>query len=289
MTFCIGILISFESKILMMFQNKTAFITGASRGIGKAIALRLAKASANIVIAAKSVEENAKLGGTIYSAAEEIEKAGGKALAVQCDIRFEDQIQQAVDKAVEKFGGIDILVNNASAISLTNTEQTEPKRFDLMHDINVRGTFFVTRACIPHLKKSTNAHILTLSPPISLDPKWFRNHIAYTLSKYNMSMMAMGWAAELKKYNIASNALWPRTTIATAAVQNLLGGEALIKMSRTPDIIADAAYHIFSQSSTECSGNCFIDEQVLAFAGITDLSSYAITPGGRLYNDLFID
>lgn len=272
-----------------MFHNRTAFITGASRGIGKAIALRLAKEGANIIVAAKSVEENAKLGGTIYTAAEEIEKAGGKALAVQCDIRYEDQVQMAVDKAVERFGGIDIVVNNASAISLTDTEQTEPKRFDLMHDINVRGTFFVTRACIPHLKRSSNAHILTLSPPISLDPKWFSKHIAYTLTKYNMSMMAIGWAAELKKYNIASNALWPRTTIATAAVQNLLGGEALIKMSRTPDIIADAAYHIFSRSSTECSGNCFIDEQVLASAGITDLSSYAVTPGGPLYNDLFVE
>lgn len=278
-----------KAKPLIMFHNRTVFITGASRGIGKAIALRLAKEGANIIVASKSVEENVKLGGTIYTAAEEIEKAGGKALAIQCDIRFEDQVQTAVDKAVEKFGGIDIVVNNASAISLTNTEQTEPKRFDLMHDINVRGTFFVTRACIPHLKKSGNAHILTLSPPISLDPKWFSKHIAYTLSKYNMSMMAIGWAAELKKYNIASNALWPRTTIATAAVQNLLGGEALIKMSRTPDIIADAAYHIFSQSSTECSGNCFIDEQVLSSAGITDLSSYAVTPGGPLYNDLFVE
>src|SRR4030095_11502762 len=207
----------------MSLNNKTAFITGASRGIGKAIALQLAKNGANIVIAAKSVEENPKLGGTIFSAAEEIEKAGGKALPVQCDIRFEDQIQNAIDKAVAKFGGIDIVINNASAISLTPTDQTEPKRFDLMHDINVRGTFFVTKACIPYLKKSSNAHILTLSPPLNLDPKWLKGHIAYTLSKYNMSMMALGWAAELKQYNIASNALWPKTTIDTAAVRNLLG------------------------------------------------------------------
>ena len=211
----------------MSLKNKTVFITGASRGIGKAIALRLAREGANIIIAAKSVEENAKLGGTIFSAAEEIEKAGGRALAVQCDIRFEEQIKKAVDKAIEKFGGIDIVVNNASAISLTPTEQTEPKRFDLMHNINVRGTFFVTKACIPHLKKSSNAHILTLSPPINLNPKWFAGHVAYTMSKYNMSMMAMGWAAEFKKNNIASNALWPKTTIDTAAVRNLLGGEAL--------------------------------------------------------------
>src|SRR3954453_20737102 len=219
----------------MWFKNKTAFITGASRGIGKAIALRLAADGANIVIAAKSTEENPKLGGTIYTAAAEIEAAGGSALAVQCDIRDEMQIQNAVDRAVEKFGGIDILVNNASAISLTTTEQTDSKRFDLMHDINVRGTFFVSKACIPHLKQGTNAHILNLSPPINLNPKWFGSHAAYTISKYNMTMIALGLAAELKKYKIAANSLWPKTTIATAAVRNLLGGEALIKMSRKPE------------------------------------------------------
>ncbi len=273
----------------MSFQNKTVFITGASRGIGKAIALRLAKEGANIIVAAKSVEENAKLGGTIFSAAEEIEKAGGKALPVQCDIRSEEQIQQAVDKAVERFGGIDIVLNNASAISLTPTEQTEPKRFDLMHDINVRGTFFVVKACIPHLKKSTNAHILTLSPPLSMNPKWFAGHLAYTLTKFNMSMMAIGWAAELKKYNIASNALWPRTTIDTAAVRNLLGGETLAKMSRTTDILADAAFYIFSKPSTQCTGNCFVDEDVLAAEGITDLEKYSVVPGAQLYKDLFVD
>ena len=272
----------------MPFKNKTVLITGASRGIGKAIGLRLAKEGANIVVASKSITENPKLGGTIFSAAAEMEAAGGKALAVQCDIRFEEQVQQVVDKAVERFGGIDILINNASAISLTNTEQTEAKRFDLMHDINVRGTFFVCKACIPFLKKSSNAHILNLSPPISMDMKWFANHLAYTISKYNMSMIALGLAAELKKYNIASNALWPKTTIATAAVQNLLGGEMLMNMSRTTEIMADAAYYILSKSSTECTGNTFIDEVVLAAEGITDLEKYAVVPGAKLYNDLFV-
>jgi citronellol/citronellal dehydrogenase len=272
----------------MSFTNKTIFITGASRGIGKAIALRLAKEGANIVIAAKSTEENPKLGGTIFSAAKEIEAAGGKALAVQCDIRDEAQIQAAVDKAVETFGGIDVLINNASAISLTGTEATEPKRFDLMHSINVRGTFFMSKACIPHLKKSSNAHIITLSPPLNMDMKWFKNHIAYTLSKYNMTMIALGLAEELKPFNIASNALWPRTTIATAAVQNLLGGDALINMSRTPEIVADAVFAILNKPSTTCTGNAFIDEQVLAEVGITDLEKYAVVPGGKLYNDLFL-
>jgi citronellol/citronellal dehydrogenase len=272
----------------MSFQNKTVFITGASRGIGKAIGIRLAKEGANIVIASKSVEENPKLGGTIYSAAKEIEAAGGKALPLQCDIRFEDQIDQAVTKAAEHFGGIDILINNASAISLTPTEQTEPKRFDLMYDINVRGTFFVSKACIPYLKKGTNAHILNLSPPLNMDIKWLKGHVAYTMSKYNMTMIALGLSAELKKYNIAANTLWPRTTIATAAVQNLLGGDALIKMSRTTDIIADAAYYILNKPSTECTGNTFIDEDVFAAEGITDLEQYSVVPGGKLYQDLFI-
>ena len=272
----------------MSFANKTAFITGATRGIGKAIALRLASEGANIVIAAKSVEENPKLGGTIFSAAAEIEAAGGKALAVQCDIRFEEQIQNAVAKTIERFGGIDILVNNASAISLTTTEQTETKRFDLVHSINVRGTFFVTKTCISHLRKAVNPHILTLSPPINMDPKWFEKHIAYTLSKYNMSMMTIGWASELKKDRIAANSLWPRTTIDTAAVRNLLGGPMLANMSRTPDILADAAYYILSKPSVECTGNLFIDEQVLAKEGITDLEKYSVVPGAKLYNDLFV-
>jgi citronellol/citronellal dehydrogenase len=272
----------------MNFLNKTIFITGASRGIGKAIALRLAKEGANIVVAAKSTEENPKLGGTIFSAAAEIEAAGGKALAVQCDIRDEAQIQAAVEAAVAKFGGIDVLINNASAISLTNTLATEPKRFDLMHDINVRGTFMMCRACIPFLKNGQNPHIITLSPPLNMDMKWFKNHIAYTLSKYNMTMIALGLAAELKEFGIASNALWPQTTIATAAVQNLLGGDALINMSRTTDIVADAVYAILSKPSSECTGNAFIDEQVLASVGITDLEKYSVVKGAKLYNDLFL-
>jgi citronellol/citronellal dehydrogenase len=275
-------------KSTMSFRNKTVLITGASRGIGKAIGLRLATEGANIVIASKSVEENPKLGGTIYSAAEEMEAAGGKALAVQCDIRFEDQIQNVIDKAVAAFGGIDILINNASAINLSPTEKTEPKRFDLMYDINVRGTFMMSRACIPWLKKGTNAHILNLSPPINMDMKWFASHLAYTISKYDMTMIALGLSAELKQYNIAANTLWPRTTIATAAVNNLLGGEMLMKMSRTPEILAESAFYILSRPSAECTGHSFIDEAVMASEGITDLEKYSFVPGAKLYNDLFV-
>jgi NAD(P)-dependent dehydrogenase (short-subunit alcohol dehydrogenase family) len=273
----------------MSFLNKTVLITGATRGIGKAIGLRLAREGANIVIAAKSIEENPKLGGTIFSAAAEMEAAGGRALAVACDIRSEDQIQHVVKLAVEKFGGIDVLVNNASAISLTDTEKTESKRFDLMHDINVRGTFLMTKACIPYLRKGTNSHILTLSPPIDLQPKWLKGHVAYTMSKYNMSMMTLGWAAEFKEGGIAANSLWPRTTIDTAAVRNLLGGQALANMSRTPEILADAAYYILRQPATSCTGNLFIDEIVLAQEGITDLSAYSVVPGAQLFNDLFVN
>jgi NAD(P)-dependent dehydrogenase (short-subunit alcohol dehydrogenase family) len=272
----------------MSFRNKTVFITGASRGIGKAMALRLAKEGANIVIAAKSVEEDPRLGGTIFSAAKEVKEAGGQALAIQLDIRFEEQIQAAVQQTVDRFGGIDILINNASAIQLTPTEQTESKRFDLMQSINVRGTFLMTKHCIPWLKKGTNAHILTLSPPVNLDPKWLGGHIAYTITKYSMSMMALGWAAELKGAGVASNALWPRTTIDTAAVRNLLGGEMLAKMSRTPDILADAMYYILSKPSAQCTGNTFIDEEVMAAEGITDLSHYSVVPGAELYKDLFV-
>ena len=272
----------------MSFKDKTVLITGATRGIGKAIALRLASEGARIVIAAKSVEENPKLGGTIYSAAKEVEEAGGRALAVPCDIRFEEQVVNVVARAVEVFGGIDILVNNASAISLTTTEATETKRFDLMHSINVRGTFLMTKHCIPHLKKSSNAHILTLSPPLNLDPKWFGSHAAYTVTKYTMSMFTLGWARELAKHKIAANALWPRTTIDTAAVRNLLGGEALANMSRKPEVLADAAYFILRRTSTECTGNLYIDEQVFAEEGITDLEKYSVVPGGKLYQDLFL-
>jgi len=277
-----------KQTFLMSFAGKTAIITGASRGIGKAIALKLAASGANIVVAAKSVEENPKLGGTIYSAAEEIEAAGGKALAVQCDIRFEEQIQETVSKAVEKFGGIDILVNNASAINLSTTEKTEAKRWDLIHDINARGTFFMCKACIPFLRKSTNAHILNLSPPVSLSPKWLSAHLAYTLSKYNMSMIIMGLSEEFRNDRIAANALWPKTTIATAAVQNLLGGEALMRASRKPDIVADAAAIILAKNSSECTGNFFIDEDVLRSAGVTDLEKYSVVPGANLFRDLFV-
>ena len=273
----------------MVFSNKTVFITGASRGIGKAIALRLAREGANIAVASKSVTENPKLGGTIYSAVEEIEKAGGKGLAIPCDIRFEDQIEAAVKQAVVHFGGIDILVNNASAISLTNSQQTEAKRFDLMHNINIRGTFLVSQHCIPYLKKGNNPHILNLSPPINMDPKWFKKHLAYTISKYSMSMIVIGLAEELKKDKIAVNALWPKTTIDTAAVKNLLGGEALAQMSRKPEIIADAAHYIFSQPAEDCTGNFFIDEQVMAMAGVTDLTKYAVNPDKKLYTDLFLE
>ena len=273
----------------MTFKDKTIFITGASRGIGKAIALKLASEGANIVVAAKSVTEHPKLGGTIFSAAEEIEKAGGKALAVQCDIRFEDQVKNAVDETVSKFGGIDMVINNASAIALTPTATTEMKRFDLMHDINVRGTFCVVQNCLPYLKKSSHAHILTLSPPVNISPKWLASHIAYTLSKYSMSLMAMAWAEEFRNIPVASNALWPKTTINTASVRNILGGEALVKMSRKPEIMADAAYYILLNNPADCTGNCFTDEEVLAREGITDLEDYSVTPGIKLYPDLFLD
>lgn len=272
----------------MIFKGRTAFITGGSRGIGRSVALTLAREGANVVIAAKSIEEHPKLGGSVFSVAEEVRKNGGQALAIGCDIRFEEQIQNAVDKTVAEFGGIDILINNASAINLTNVEATEPKRFDLMFDINVRGTFLVSRACIPFLKKGTNPHILNFSPPVNLDAKWFTNHSAYTMSKYNMSMIAIGLSGELKKYGVAANTLWPRTTIATAAIQNLPGGEMLMKMSRKPEIMADAAFFILKKPAAECTGNSFIDEDVLAEQGITDLSAYSVIPGAQLYTDLFL-
>lgn len=273
----------------MSLKNKTALITGGSRGIGKAIAERLAKEGCNIVIAAKTTEPHPKLEGTIYTAAKEIESYGVKCLPLQCDIRNEDQIQLTIDEAVKNFGGIDILVNNASAISLTSTEQTDPKRFDLMMDIEIRGTFFMCKACIPYLKKSANAHILNLSPPFNMNPKWFAQHLAYTISKYGMSMIILGLAEELRKDKIAANALWPQTTIATAAVQNLLGGDVLMKMSRTPEIVADAAFAILSKLSTECTGNFFIDEDVMKKEGITDFSKYAVNASQKLMKDIFLD
>jgi citronellol/citronellal dehydrogenase len=281
------------------FENKTVLITGGTRGIGKAIAIRLAKEGANIAIAGKTAEPNPKLEGTIYTAAEEIADAGTsaaggkeaaekKVLPIQGDIRFEESIRQIVEKTVERFGGIDILVNNASAINLFPTEQVEMKRFDLMQHINVRGTFFMSQACIPHLKKALNPHILNLSPPLNLDPRWFAPHLAYTMSKYGMSMIVLGLAEELKPNRIAVNALWPRTTIATAAVKNLLGGDFLMQRSRVPQIVADAAYYILQKPSFETTGNFFIDEDVLGKEGITDLDAYAVNPDQKLMNDLFL-
>jgi citronellol/citronellal dehydrogenase len=272
----------------MYFKNKTVLITGASRGIGKAIALRLAGEGANIVIAAKSVAEDPRLGGTIFSAAEEVEAAGGKALPVPCDIRDENQITELMEKIRAAFGSLDILVNNASAIQLSNTLQLEPKRFDLMFDINVRGTFMVTRFAHPLLKTSSNPHILTLSPPLDMDLKWFSPHLAYTLSKYNMSLMARTWAEEFRQDGIASNALWPATTIATAAIKNLLGGEALMQRSRRPEIMADAAFHILQKEARTNSGNTYLDEDVLRTAGISDFTPYAVKPGEALQRDLFL-
>jgi len=272
----------------MPLKGKTAFITGASRGIGAAIALRLAKEGANIAVVAKSVKEDPRLGGTIFSTVEQVNAAGGRGLAVQCDIRDEEQVIAAVQQVVTIFGGIDILVNNASSITLSNTEETEMKRFDLMHDINVRGTYIVTKHCIPFLKKSDNGHILTMSPPIDLDPRWMEPYVAYTISKYNMSMMTLGWALEFKKYGVAANSLWPVTTIATAAVKNLLGGDYLMDRSRKPEILADCAAYILQQSSKECTGHLFLDEDVLKAAGVTDLDQYAMKPGMPLQRDLYV-
>jgi citronellol/citronellal dehydrogenase len=272
----------------MDFNNKTVLITGATRGIGKAIALKLAASGANIVIAAKSTIEDDRLGGTIFSASAEVESVGGKALAVYCDIRDEKLIQEVMDKTVEKFGGLDILINNASAINISNTERTEPKRFDLMFDINVRGTFMVTKLALPLLKKSLNAHILTLSPPLNFDMKWFKPHVAYTISKYNMSLLAAAWAEEFKKDGIASNSLWPATLIATAAVKNMLGGEKIFQVSRKPEIMADAAFYILGRNAKTTTGNHFIDEKVLLEEGFRDLDSYSFIPGATLQRDLFL-
>jgi citronellol/citronellal dehydrogenase len=270
--------------------GKTLFITGASRGIGKAIALRAARDGANVVIAAKTAEPHPKLKGTVYTAAEEIEKAGGKALACICDIRMEEQIHAAVEGAVKKFGGIDILVNNASAISLTDTVNTPLKRFDLMHGINTRGTFACSQACIPHLKKAANPHILNIAPPLNMEPRWFAPHVAYTMAKYGMSLCVLGMHEELKASKIAVNALWPKTVIATAAIE-MLAGEALVAGSRKPDIMADAAYTILTRNSTEYTGHFDIDEDVLRVAGTSDFSTYATTPGTKdseLIGDYFL-
>jgi citronellol/citronellal dehydrogenase len=267
--------------------GKTLFITGASRGIGKAIALRAARDGANIVIAAKTTEEHPKLPGTIHSAAEEIEATGGKALAVQVDIRDEAQIADGVARAVEHFGGIDILVNNASAISLTGTLETPMKRFDLMMGVNARGTFATTQACIPHLKQASNPHVLMLSPPLSMQTKWFAPHTAYTMAKYGMSMCVLGMSGEFRNDGIAFNALWPRTLIATAALAMIPGVDP--GQGRKPEIVADAAHAILTRDSRACTGNFFIDDEVLTQEGVSDLTPYAVDPGKSLLLDLFLD
>jgi len=272
----------------MSLKGKTLFISGGSRGIGLAIALRAARDGANVTIAAKTAEPHPKLPGTIYSAAEEIEQAGGKALPVLCDIREETQVGEAVAKTVEKFGGIDICINNASAIQLTGTLDTDMKRYDLMHSINTRGTFLVSKTCIPHLKKAANPHILNLAPPLDMSAKWFKNHVAYTMAKFGMSMCTLGMAEEFRKDGIAVNSLWPLTAIDTAAVRNLLGGEAMASLSRSPEIMADAAHAILTRPSRETTGNFFIDELVLREAGVNDFAKYAPGSKGPLGADFFV-
>ena len=269
-------------------QGKTLFITGASRGIGRAIGVAAARQGANVVIAAKTTAPNPKLAGTIHEAAEEMERAGGRALAVECDIRSEDQIGAAVSRAVERFGGIDVLVNNASAIFLAGTVDTPMKRWDLMHGVNARGTFATSQACIPHLARAANPHILNLSPPLSLEPRWFASHLAYTIAKYGMSLCVLGMAEELRDRGIAVNALWPRTVIATAAL-NLLGGDETARHGRTPEIVADAAVAILRREARGCTGNFFIDDDVLRAEGVTDLGRYAVEPGQALMPDFFLD
>lgn len=276
----------------MSLQGKKIFITGGSRGIGLAIALRAARDGALIAIAAKTAEPNPKLPGTIYTAAEEIKAAGGTALAIQCDLRDENQIAAAMAQAAAEFGGIDILINNASAINLTRTEETPAKRFDLMFDVNVRGTFLTSQAAISHLRDSAdegrNPHILNLSPPLSMKSKWFKNHVAYTMAKYGMSMCVLGMAEEFKRDGIAVNALWPRTAIDTAALQMIPGVDTAA--CRTPEILADSAYIILNRPSKECTGNFFVDDEVLASEGITDLDKYAVVPGTKDFLlDFFLD
>ena len=270
-------------------KGKTLFITGASRGIGLAIAKRAARDGAQIAIAAKSVAENPKIPGTIYTAAAEIEAAGGKALALACDIRFEDQVEAAMEKTVETFGCVDILINNASAIDLRGIDKLDMKRFDLMHQINARGTYLCCKAALPHLRKSDNPHILTLSPPLDLNPKWFAPNLAYTMAKYGMSLVTLGLARDLARDGIAVNSLWPETAIATAAVGNLLGGEEVIKRSRKPDIVADAAHAILTRPARETTGQFFIDALALKDEGVTDLRPYAVDPSVEAVLDFFLD
>jgi citronellol/citronellal dehydrogenase len=269
-------------------QNKTLFITGASRGIGLAIGLRAARDGANVVIAAKTAEAHPKLEGTIYTAATAIEKAGGKALPLVVDVRDEESVKSAIAKAVETFGGIDIVVNNASAINLAPTAQIDMKRYDLMNQINTRGTFMVSKFAIPHLEKAANPHILMLSPPLDMSEKWFSPHLAYSIAKYGMSLCVLGLAGELRGRGIAVNALWPRTTIATAAVNNLLGGDALMKASRTPEILADAAHMIFTTPSRELTGQFLIDDTFMHRRGVTDFDRYRVDPTQPLAPDFFV-
>ncbi len=268
-------------------KNKTIFITGATRGIGREIALRFARDGANIVVTGKTTEPNPKLAGTIHSTAQEVEAAGGRALALQLDIRDDNAVAAAVRTAAEKFGGIDVLVNNASAISMTGTLATPPKRYDLMHQVDARGTFVCAQACVPHLLKAANPHILTLSPPLNMNPKWFRDHVAYTMAKYGMSMCTLGMSAEFAPQGIAVNSLWPRTTIATAAVEVFF--PQAVAGSRKPAIMADAAHAIVVRDSRSTTGNFFIDEEVMRGEGVHDFEPYAVMPGTRLVNDLFLD
>ncbi|WP_228430954.1 SDR family oxidoreductase [Baekduia soli] len=270
-------------------EGQTLFISGASRGIGLAIALRAACDGANVALIAKTGEPHPKLEGTVHTAAAEIEAAGGQALAIVGDIRNDEQVAEAVAATVERFGGIDICVNNASAISLQGTEALDMKRYDLMQDINTRGTFSVTKACVPHLKASSNAHVLTLSPPLSLKPRWLGAHIGYTIAKYGMSLCTLGMAEEFKDDGIACNSLWPKTLVATAAVQNLLGGDAAMARSRRPEIVADAAHAVLTRDSRECTGNLYLVEDVLEAEGVTDFASYAYVPDADLQMDLFVD
>ncbi len=269
-------------------NGKTLLITGASRGIGKAIALRAARDGANIVALAKTATPQPKLEGTVYTAAKEIEDAGGHALACVGDIRFEDQVLSAVDLAVKTFGGIDIVINNASAIDLSSTLNVSMKRYDLMHHINTRGTFLTSKLCLPHLLQADNPHILNISPPLDLASKWFAPHLAYTMAKFGMSMCVLGMAEEFRQQGVAVNALWPRTTIATAAIQNLLGGEKVMQCSRKPEIMADAAHAILTRNSRDFTGNFFIDEEVLRSCGVTSFEDYSVVPGAPLMTDLFV-
>ena len=272
----------------MSLRGKTLFITGASRGIGLAIGLRAARDGANIVIAAKTAEPHKKLPGTIHTAAEEVANAGGKALPVVVDVRDPDNVKAAVDAAAERFGGIDICVNNASAIQLSGTLATDIRRYDLMHQVNARGAFVVSRACLPHLLKAENPHVLMLSPPLDMAPKWFANHVAYTMAKYGMSMCVLGMAEEFRDQGVAFNALWPRTGIATAAIQFALGGEEGMRHCRTPDIMGDAAHAIFNKPARECTGNFFIDDVLLYAEGERDFDKYRVDPTKPLMPDFFV-